>query len=249
MKEIFDEILNNFENEDIKAFAVKIIDAAPKYFYEVPASSSFKYHPAYACTVPLGLAKHTVALLKFLNHMFTVETIGNQFTSRERDLLRVAGIAHDMWKSGTQEEYEQNKSTKFAHPLIAAKNVYNIDGISQEEKKYCCMAIASHMGQWSTDKRHPDETLPKPETNAQIILHLADYLASRKDIEVKFDSAVASESKPDIDTWRFPFGKYAGKTIPEVAKENRGYIIWAKSNMEMEPARTLLKDFNVEKVG
>ena len=248
MKEIFNEILNSFENEDIKAFAEKVIGAAPKYFYEVPASSSFKYHPAYACTVPLGLAKHTVALLKFLNHMFNVETIGSQFNSRKRDLLRVAGIAHDMWKFGSQEEYEQNKATKFTHPLIAAKNVYKIDGVSQEEKKYCCMAIVSHMGQWNTDKRHPDEILPKPETNAQIILHLADYLASRKDIEVKFDSAVASESQPDIDTWRFPFGKYAGKTIPEVAKENRGYIIWAKNNMEMEPARTLLKDFNVEKV-
>ena len=48
-----------------------------------------------------------------------------------------------------------------------------------------------------------------------------------------------------IDNYKFDFGKHAGKTIPEIYAVDPGYIIWAKSNMEKEPARSLLKDFEV----
>lgn len=243
---IFDEILNTFENEDIKHFATKCIDAAPKYFWEVPASSSLKYHPSFACETPLGLAKHTVALCRILNYMFEVESIRNQYTSRERDLLRVAGIAHDMMKSGNQEDYEISKYTKFDHPILAAKMIQNIDGLNKDEKKFIGEAISSHMGQWNTNQRS-SVVLPKPENKYQIILHLADYIASRKNIDMKFDTVgeQIKQEAPDINTWRFTFGKKKGQTIPEVAAKDPGYIIWAKSEMKMEPARTLLKDFEI----
>ena len=245
MKELFDEILKTFENENIKEFAKKVIDAAPTYFFEVPASSSLKYHPSYACTTPLGLAKHTVALVRILNHVFEIESIANQFTSEERDFLRVAGIAHDMMKSGTQEDYEHNHYTKFDHPLLAARMIMKINGLSYDEKAMIGNIIASHMGAWCSDKRHPDIVLPKPESKYQILLHMCDYLASRKDIEIKFDSMspVEEQIKPDINTWRFTFGKHNGKTIQEVYNEDPGYIKWAKENMDREPAKSLLKEF------
>lgn len=252
MKEIFDCILETFENEDIKQFAKNVIDAAPPYFFLVPASSSLRYHPQYACETPLGLAKHTVALVKLLNHMFGVESIAQNFTSRERDLLRVSGIAHDMMKSGTQEEYEHNKYTKFDHPLRAAEMIKHIDGIPEVERNFCAHVIESHMGAFNTDKRHPDVILPKPTDKYQIILHLADYLASRKDIEIKFDDVAIpattppAEQLPDIENWHFPFGKHFGQTIPEVYALDPGYIRWAKENMEKEPAKSLLKNFNID---
>jgi len=251
-KTIFESILNTFENEDIKKFAESCLDAAPAYWHKVPASSTGKYHPDYALDDG-GLARHTVALDRFLNHMFEVESIGSQFTSRERDLLRVAGLAHDMLKSGTQEEYEHSKWTRFDHPLLAARFIQTIDGLSKEEKIFIGMAISSHMGQWNTDKRHPDIVLPKPESKYQIILHLADYLASRKDIEMKFDnysvehkSETQTKELPDIATWRFDFGKHDGKTIKEAYEVDPGYIRWAKANMTKEPARSLLATFNLE---
>lgn len=80
-EEIFNEVLNSIENNDIKNFALKCINTICPYFYEIPASSSLKYHSAYACTTPLGLAKHTVALVRFLNYMFEVESIKEQFSS------------------------------------------------------------------------------------------------------------------------------------------------------------------------
>ena len=232
-EEIFDEVLETFENKDIKEFAIKCINSAPKYFYEVPASSSLRYHPSYACTTPLGLAKHTVALVRFLNHMFNVESIADEFSSRERDLLRVAGITHDMMKSGTQEEYEHNKYTKFDHPLKAAEFVRELSTLNKNETDLLCSVISTHMGEWNTDKRHPDIILPKPTDKYQIIVHLADYLSSRRDIEMKFDDISNDISKINVDpsTHVIPFGKYKGETLGEIYNKDKGYLKWLISNI------------------
>ena len=189
MRQIYDQILETFENEDIKAFAKRCIDAAPPYVFEVAASSTGKYHPIYALGKG-GLARHTVALVRILNHIFGVESVANKYTSRERDLLRTAGIVHDMQKSGTQEDYEKNKYTKFDHPLRAANMVRKINGLSDEEKEYVASIVETHMGAFNTDKRNPGIILPKPETDAQILLHVCDYLASRKDIDINFDAPI-----------------------------------------------------------
>ena len=243
-EEIFNPILDTFENEDIKQFMIeKCMPTIPEYFWEVPASSTGKYHPAYSVTVPLGLAKHTVALVRLLNHMLNIESIGSQFSSRERDLLRIAGLMHDTRKSGTQTEFERSKWTKFDHPIQAANVISKLKGLPENEIGFITSAIMSHMGQWNTDKRSPKVTLPKPQSKAQIILHLADYLASRKDIELLFDGVPEGEilqpetkEKPkrisidDIDPYDFEirFGKYEGLTWPEIEKENPGYIEWGK---------------------
>ena len=97
------------------------------------------------------------------------------------------------------------------------------------------------MGQWNTDSRSK-ETLPTPITAPQKLIHFADYLASRKDIDVSFDESVAPKpvEKPTLETYRIPFGKHAGKTLPEIAAIDKGYIDWAKKNMEKEPVKTLL---------
>ena len=237
-------ILNTFESEEYKKTAELVIENAPVYWSHVPASSSGKYHPQYALGDG-GLLRHTMALIRFLNFMFEVESVASQFTSRERDLLRIAGLAHDMWKSGVQEDYEKSKWTRFDHPLIAAEKIVEMNEMPEDDKIFIRNVISTHMGQWNKDKRYPDIILPKPKDKYQIILHLADYLASRKDIDMKFDDLPESESEetPDISTWKFPWGKHKGMTIPEVAKEDPGYIRWAKEKMENEPARTLLKDF------
>lgn len=242
---ILDEVLNSIENEDIEQFAEKCISDFDTYIYVVPASSTGKYHPSYALG-EAGLLRHTVAVARFLNHMFGVESIANQFTSRERDLLRVAALVHDSLKSGTQADYEKNKYTKFDHPLLAANKIRSMGGLDKKEREFIAHAIESHMGAFNTDKRHPDIILPKPQDKYQIILHLADYLASRKDIEMQFNDSKNTEINkkneiPDINEWKFNFGKYNGYTIPEVKEKDPGYIKWAKENLDREPVKTLLK--------
>ena len=242
-EEIFDDILETFENKDIKEFAIKCIKSAPKYFYEVPASSSLRYHPSYACTIPLGLAKHTVALVRFLNHMFNVESIADEFSSRERDLLRVAGITHDMMKSGTQEEYEHNKYTKFDHPLKAAEFVRELSTLNKNETDLLCSVISTHMGEWNTNKFNPDIILPKPTNKYQIIVHLADYLASRRDIEMKFDDISNYISKINVDpsTYILPFGKYKGENLGDIYNKDKGYLKWLIANVSEGQATSMAR--------
>ena len=243
-KEFFREVLDTFENDDLKEFCDQCLDTIPDYFWEVGASSSGKYHPSYALG-PLGLARHTLALCRIMNHLFNIDCVKNQYTSRERDLLRIAGLMHDSRKSGSQQDYEKSKYTKFDHPLLASNEIarvwndYSGKKMSIEEVKLIRSVIESHMGQFNTDKRHPDVVLPIPQDKYQIIVHICDYLASRKDIEIKFDEETKAEL-PDINTWVLPFGKYKGMTLVEVQAENPGYIEWAKSNANSEPFRSLV---------
>lgn len=236
---IFESLLDTFENEDIKKFTESCIDTIPSYFWEGGASSTGKYHPSYALG-ELGLARHTCALVRFLNHMLSIDCIKNDFTSRERDLIRVAGIMHDSMKSGTDEDYARSKYTKFEHPILAANNIRKMSGLPDDEIELIATTIESHMGQWNTDRRSKT-VLPTPENKYQKLVHLADYLASRKDIEVLFDEEFQKKEEiPDINTYIIPFGKYKGKTLPEIKEIDAGYITWAKENIDKEPVKTLL---------
>ena len=46
--------------------------------------------------------------------------------------------------------------------------------------------IASHMGPWTKDY-NGNEVLPPPKTKYQNFVHMCDYLASRKFINLEFD--------------------------------------------------------------
>ena len=94
-------------------------------------------------------------------------------------------------------------------------------------------------GQWNKDKRSSC-VLPLPENKYQKLLHLADYLASRKDIEVLFDDEYTKEL-PTLEDYIITFGKHGGKTLPEVASVDPKYISWAKENIKTEPLKTLLE--------
>lgn len=170
-------------DEYSKTLANELIKTVPDYFWTVPASSTGKYHPTYALGDG-GLYRHTVALCRIMNHLFEVST---GFTPREKDLLLIAGIMHDSRKSGSQTEYESNHYTNFDHPLKAANVVRQFKNKSwnNNEIELIANAIESHMGKWNTDKRS-NVVLPTPQNKYQTMLHWCDYLASRKDLEVKF---------------------------------------------------------------
>lgn len=241
---VFNEILNTFENDDIKNFAIECIETIPPYFFTVPASSTGKYHPNYALGDG-GLARHTVALCRILNHILNVECFGTRmYSSRERDLMRVAGIMHDSRKSGSQEDYEKNKYTKHEHPILAAEEVRLMQGfIPPEEVELVAGIIETHMGQWNTTPRS-NVVLPKPEDKYQRLLHLADYLASRKDIEISFDIATTPASVPATtpEEYVFSFGKHKGAKLLDVLKTDKQYLLWARENISREPLKSLLKN-------
>lgn len=231
-----------FENENMRDLAEVLYEEIPEYWHYVPASSTGKYHPTYALGDG-GLKRHTFALLLILNYILGLERIQRVFNSEERDALRIAGLVHDGWKSGTQEEYEHNHYTKFDHPLIAAKHVFEHrdDGLCAPSTiDYICSAIKSHMGGWNKDK-HSEIVLPKPFTDAEVLLHICDYLASRKDIEIKFDEPIETKErpKPDINTYVMPFGKHKGELLKDIP---HGYIEWLSKQELREPLVSFVKE-------
>lgn len=236
-------ILNTFENEDIKEFAVEIVNSFPEYIWEVGASSTGKYHPKYTLG-KYGLMKHQVAVVRFINFFFELEQYSNRFDSRQRDLLRLAALSHDGFKSGTQEEYEKSKYTKFNHPLLMAEYIlsYKDKGfLSEEELRYIAAATSRHMGRWNTDKKSY-VVLPKPDNEASELLHLADYLASRKVLDMSFEGYEIPEQEPaplpDINTYKMPFGKHAGLLLTEIPDS---YIQWLSCQDLKEPLKSLIK--------
>jgi hypothetical protein len=243
-------ILNAFENSDIKEFAVVLLDNLPEYIWSVPASSTGKYHPAYSLGNG-GLMRHQIAVVRFLNFFFELEQYNSKLTSREMDLMRLAGLMHDGRKSGSQEDYESSKYTKFDHPIQMAKVIRSYDGqyLNHEEIEMVADIISRHMGEFNLNTK-TGEVLPKPNNKYSRLVHLADYLASRKCLTMDFDNySVPKPEVPDLDTWVFNFGKWKGKTIAEVDKTAPDYLQWCVENVDREPAKSLIKAFYEKKKG
>lgn len=176
--------LMTIENDDLRILAGEMIKTIPEYWYHVGASSTGKYHPEYSLGEG-GLMRHTVAVVRILNYLF--ESTNEFYDSRTRDILRIAGIMHDSRKSGDQDDYEINPYTRHEHPILAANVVrtFKGKGYNDDEIEEIATTIETHMGKWTTSK-YSDVVLNEPKNRLQITLHQADYLASRKDIILKF---------------------------------------------------------------
>ena len=239
-------VLDTFENEDIKEFAIVLLDDLPNYIWSVPASSTGKYHPAYSLGEG-GLMRHQVAVVRFLNFFLELEQYNIKLTSRERDLIRLSGLVHDGRKSGSQEDYLKSKYTKFDHPALMADVVRSFDGkyLNHEEIELVADTISKHMGQWNTDKKTNIE-LPKPNNKFARMVHVADYLASRKCLTMDFDNYVSEKvDVPDLKTFVMPFGnKHKGELLIDIAKNDPSYISWMRENIKREPFISLIKQLD-----
>ena len=234
-------ILNTFENDDIKNFAIVLLDNLPEYIWRVPASSTGKYHPAYSLGEG-GLMRHQIAVVRFLNFFLELEQYNKIIPSRERDLLRVAGLIHDGRKSGSQSDYERSKYTKFDHPLQMAAVIRSYDGkyLNHNEIELIAHCIESHMGSWNVDKK-TGECLPKPEDLHQELVHLADYLASRKTITMDFENIETPrvESKPE--EYVLTFGKHKGEKLIDLYRSGDDYVVWMEENITRPDIQAAIK--------
>lgn len=202
------------------------------------ASSTGKYHPQYALGEG-GLVRHTKAALKFLNYILSLEFNSNEFNDREKDCMRAAILCHDTQKQGDGK----TSFTVFDHPMLASNTIRSYVGeLNESEIELIASCIGCHMGQWNTDKRSA-VVLPKPETKCEEMIHMCDYLASRKDIEVLFSN---TESAPNVEMSKedyiLEFGKYKGSNLVDILQTDKSYLKWLKLNADLrEPLKTFLK--------
>ena len=241
---IVEPILATIVNDDIREFARVLVEGLPAYIWEVGASSTGKYHPSFSLG-PGGLMRHQIAVVRFLNFFFELEQYNTKFTSREMDLMRVSALCHDGRKSGEQSDYEKSKFTRFDHPLRMANVIRGYDGkyLNHDELEFCAHCVESHMGSWNTDKKS-SVVLPKPMDEYQHFVHLADYLASRKDLTMAFDNMETSTTKNEainIDDYVISFGKYKGTKLVDLFKQDRSYCMWLKENSYQREVVEMIK--------
>lgn len=176
--------LNTIRTPEIKAFAEWAVKILPNYFFEVPASSTGKYHPEYALGEG-GLLRHTKAAVGIAATLLGTETFGGSYSNGQQDAIICALILHDGLKHGIPKQ----KYTIKNHPRAICNHIEsNVDAgdcsLTTEQREAIYGLIKSHMGQWNDSDA--DQPLPKPHTSAQRFVHLCDFLASRKQLEYKF---------------------------------------------------------------
>lgn len=229
----FKNELDDIQNEPLRVFAREVILHAPDYFFTCPASSTGKYHP----TLSLGdggLVRHTRLVEWFAMNIANAMMI----EERNKDLLIVAALAHDMKKHGDgNTEY-----TVKEHPKLAAEfldSVWNCmfhkEGIEYRDIQKIERLVECHMGQFGEK-----DGMPVPKTKLELILHSADYLASRKDIgnfQFRPTEDVEKIEEP-VSEYRITFGKHKGKTLGQFYDENPdvalNYFEWVVGNEEFK---------------
>ena len=181
---MFQKELDYIKDTKLKESLIKIIDILPDYWLEEAASSTGKYHPSYALGTG-GLLRHSKAAMRIGYELLENPSIGDKYTSHEKDLMLMSLLVHDGLKLGLPKE----KYTRFDHPILMAN--YIIENakklsLSEEDAKFMANVIKTHMGPWTTDY-DGNEILEKPKTKYQNFVHMCDYLASRKCLLVPFD--------------------------------------------------------------
>ena len=183
--EVFKTELSYIKDIRIRKSTEVILELLPDYFYEIPASSTGKYHPAFSLGKG-GLVRHVKVAVRFAKELLENPNIGDKYTNVEKDIMIMALILHDGLKSGLTH----NRYTQADHPtLIKNFVIENKDKIelTDEELTLFGKVVESHMGPWNKDFDN-NEILPVPKTKCENFVHMCDYLSSKKFLNVNFDN-------------------------------------------------------------
>jgi hypothetical protein len=177
MKKIehFERELNLIANKELRSMITNfLMDYVPDYFWNIGASSSGKFHPSFSQGKG-GLVRHTKAVVMFAEELLRMSSY-SYMKDIYKDYIIAACIVHDTFKYG-YEEFDKSEYRNHARNAARAiQDFYEMNGDVAPEM--LTNAIASHMGQWSTDKED------RPFTSIDRCVHMADYMASRPFIHI-----------------------------------------------------------------
>ena len=185
----FENEIALIQNPDYRLFVAYYLDnVCPDYFWEIGASSSGKYHPAFSQGQG-GLVRHTKAVVLFAQELLRMSSY-MYMSDEHKDYVIMACILHDTCKYGF---IEYDKELYKDHAVNASKWVNNawIDYFGDSASEFFLSAIKCHMGQWS-------ERENRPFTNIDRCVHMADYMASRSFIDIPQVSAEYEKSADEI---------------------------------------------------
>lgn len=170
------------QNIQIKELTKVVLKELSDYFFEAPASTTGKYHPKLGQGKG-GLVRHTRGAVKVAEELFRNHTAHN-FSDLEKDIIVSSLILHD-----GKKHLDGGRTYNPLHPKDMAEFIVErFKGTSFEIiAKLIAENISTHMGEWCTDKLSGEVILETPKTEMQKFVHLCDYLASRRGIEIELD--------------------------------------------------------------
>lgn len=248
---IFREYLDTFETEEMKRYCRDMIGEIPEYIFEIPSSTSFKYHNKTQCQQH-GQIMHILMFGEIMNYILGLEYAQIKFPHpKQRDCFRCTPIFHDALKCGL----EGSKYTVHEHPMLASKWIKETiveHDIDTETKEYIARLCESHSGQWRENPRS-NVKLPGLENDEQFLVHLCDYLSSRNNIDMIYSRDIIDRLNnietdykievPEVSEYIIDFGKYKDKgfTLIDIKNKDKSYFNWLKENYSKEPVKSLLK--------
>lgn len=203
---VYRDFLNVFTDPIIEKIVKDIIVATPTIFFGASTSSSGKYHPE-ATNGLMGLVKHSIAVMLTAQDLLRNETIIKIFgledlSKVDEEIILAACLLHDNAKYGTgQISMEKKLFSKKSHPKLVS-DIANEAGLFDDDfiVPYLLRIIdliETHMGQWTmVDKG--DTELDTPRTNQQAFVHLCDYIASRKTLDIVSELSLPEDIDPDL---------------------------------------------------
>ena len=242
---VFEPLCRNFETDLFKDYYMDMIAEIPNYIYVMPSSTSGKFHNAKQCET-YGQIYHVYMFDSILNHRLRLKLNKELYpTPEERDAMRCVPAFHDAVKCG----WNGSKYTVQDHPVLAHQWVLStkVDhDIPEEYKNMIADMCLTHSGEWNKS-RSGKIIMPEPRNQREFFIHECDILASRADLDYIIPDELkmilgenVKQELPDINTYLITFGKHSGKTLPQIAESDPGYIAWAKENITREPVKSLL---------
>lgn len=185
MIEEFKTYINKIEDIQIREAVFAMLEYAPKYFWKTAASSTGKYHPSWSLCEE-GLQRHTV----FAMHMVIELSRTYGLIQDQVDIALAAIALHDTTKYGIKDELDHDYFS--VHPYLPREYYERKTKVSESLKNHInklearglynqiMHCVERHMGCMATGSWNPIGL--KPESSIETVVHLADYIASRKEV-------------------------------------------------------------------
>lgn len=244
---VFQPLLDKFETESMRLYCIDMIKQIPDYIFDMPSSTSGKYHNATQCQ-PHGQIYHILMFAEILNYRLDLKCNRERFKSEvQRDAMRCVPIFHDAIKCG----WSGSTFTVHDHPMLAGawvREAYVEHDIDEKAKEAIARMCERHSGEWTTSKKSK-VVLPEPENTMEIMIHECDILSSRNNIDMQppeyLNDIFDDLNKPlEFDeNYTINFGKHAGERMIDIYKSDPGYLVWCEENLHKPDLQRMIKAF------
>ena len=242
---VFKPYLDKFETDDVRLYCADMIEHIPDYIFEMPSSTSYKYHNATQCK-PHGQIYHAIMFAEIMNYRLALKGNMEKFKSpTQRDAMRCVPFFHDAIKCGL----DGSIYTVHEHPMLAGKWVRETKvehDIDDKIKEAIARMCERHSGEWTSSKKSK-VVLPEPENAMELFVHECDILSSRNHIDMQppeYLNDIFTDTNITLEfdeNYTMPFGKHSGQKLIDIYYHHPDYIEWLEGNIQKRDVLNMIK--------